>query len=603
MPRDVTKIHTTAAQSLLSMDKLAQIITVNSVVQALIRIRMKLARQRHDAHFMRNLVKGAPDPMRLKHDLDGLLPSRKQWKRPGRVIRRALPNDDHYNIALKNATLRGIRSDRPEPWALRLNELISSVIARANNACEHQLQHPAIRILPKFQQVGEGPVEYRIISVYENISDRLILGFVAKYLGRVIDPLLMDCSCAFRRNSVISRNQAVSGIADYLKTRENDVVYAAECDIKGFFDCVRHEVALQAVKRAVDALGQKGIHVDPIALKIVEQYLNGYDYFGYARPLAQKLVDGRKNAKISGVVLSDLQGKGIEALGRTGIPQGGALSPLLANLIMHDVDKAVLGDTPDPDLLYYRYCDDMILLHPDKQLCEAALNRYIVKVKELGFLVHPPEKILRYGSEFFRAKSKMPYRVASSSAGKSASPWVSFLGYQIGYDGQLRVRKDSMERHKQKHTDFTNRLVSYLVAWRAKPLKSNDAIVSAMAWRLVAAGIGKSGLGSAGSNDSHFCWRKAFDLLDASPAATTQMRKLDQHRDRLITRLMAALKSRHPSNYDIKRLEEAKAMSIKLCPKRPLIGRALSYCGSLIGDVPQRLKGRRSGNGSYGREY
>jgi hypothetical protein len=53
---------------------------------------------------------------------------------------------------------------------------------------------------------------------------------------------------------------------------------------------------------------------------------------------------------------------------RIGIPQGGALSGLIANIILNVADKVVL----ETGAFYLRFCDDMIILHPDKSNCERA---------------------------------------------------------------------------------------------------------------------------------------------------------------------------------------------------------------------------------------
>jgi hypothetical protein len=263
----------------------------------------------------------------------------------------------------------------------------------------------------------------------------------------------------------------------------------------------------------------------------------------------------------------------------------------------------VLGDGSDQEMLYLRFCDDMIILHTDKKKCDAALKRYMSALKELGFVAHEPERMRRYGAGFFAAKSKAPYRIGRPSDIKSASPWVSFLGYQIGHDGQLRVKKESLDRHKEKHRELVSKVIRYMTRPRARPVVTNDDIVEAVAFRLVAAGIGKSGLSRQATEGSPRCWMSAFELLARTPAVTAQMRRLDQHRDRLLSRLIGTLKVFHPTNYSKDRLDAAKPDGNDLAPKRPLIGRALSYCGRIIGDAPRRLWARKTDDRGYGREY
>ncbi|MBK8362805.1 MAG: hypothetical protein IPL24_03750 [Bacteroidetes bacterium] len=57
-----------------------------------------------------------------------------------------------------------------------------------------------------------------------------------------------------------------------------------------------------------------------------------------------------------------------------GIPQGGALSGLIANLVLDFADRK-MQSLNDSKLLYVRFCDDMIIIHPSKKKAiEASKN-------------------------------------------------------------------------------------------------------------------------------------------------------------------------------------------------------------------------------------
>lgn len=593
------------------MNTLAHIITDKAVVSTVVKLRLKLAWRRHNAHFLRDIVADAPDPEGLKHPLESYLPPRRQWMRPGRAARQVLMPDDHYRIALFSAVMKGIHGGETIPiWAIKLKTLIASVKERAVAPEISPLHAPEIRILlkPENREASQNNQtrQYRVLAVYEDLADRLILGFTAKYLSRLVDPLFRDCSCAFRVMPHCSRSSAVKQIADYLKARGGSNVFAAECDIKNFFDSVRHEQVRKLFRSAVDELTHNGAEVDSAAMKIVDQYLDGYDYFTLAEPEGRNLLKGKGDATLSGPEFDDLRKltpHGV--IGRVGIPQGGALSPLMANLVLNEADKAVIGDGMDKDLLYLRYCDDMIIFHTDKKKCQLALDRYMAVLKGLGFVAHTPKQVKRYGVDFYISKSKLPYRVAPVSAAKSASPWVNFLGYQIRYDGELRVRKESLTRHKGKQHDLVMRVIRLLARPRVKLNMFNREIVNTVAFRLVAAGVGKLGRKGVPQGSSSRCWSAAFELLNDNSEATGQMRKLDQHRDRLISKLLGALRTFHPGNVDDTNLSQKQQNPnggvVEL--KRPIIGRPLSYCGRLVGDIPSRFPQRDRDASSYGHDY
>ena len=70
----------------------------------------------------------------------------------------------------------------------------------------------------------------------------------------------------------------------------------------------------------------------------------------------------------------------VEAQRQRGVSQGGALSLLIANIVLNDVDQPIVS-TPDPCRLFIRYCDDMILLHTNQEKCQA-LKSNIDSLKE-----------------------------------------------------------------------------------------------------------------------------------------------------------------------------------------------------------------------------
>lgn len=72
---------------------------------------------------------------------------------------------------------------------------------------------------------------------------------------------------------------------------------------------------------------------------------------------------------------------------RVGVPQGGALSLMIANFVLNDVDE-VITKKEDDNRLFVRYCDDMILLHTDLDECKRLMDAYTESLVSHGLYYH-----------------------------------------------------------------------------------------------------------------------------------------------------------------------------------------------------------------------
>jgi hypothetical protein len=97
----------------------------------------------------------------------------------------------------------------------------------------------------------------------------------------------------------------------------------------------------------------------------------------------------------------------------------------------------------------------MIIMHPDKTVCEAAINLYNQKLIEYKLaphdfstsLISKREKKTRFVAiettkPFWKEKSKGPYKWSKFSQG--GFPWIGFVGYEINFGGHVRVGKSSL---------------------------------------------------------------------------------------------------------------------------------------------------------------
>lgn len=150
------------------------------------------------------------------------------------------------------------------------------------------------------------------------ISDRIAQQVVKDYLEPRLEATFADQSYGYR--PLKSAHQAVTAVTEHVR----NYMWVVDLDIKSFFDEVDHELLMKAVER----------HVPENWVKV---YIRRWLESPVQRP------DG---------ALIPKEGRGT--------PQGGVISPLLANLFLHYVlDKWLMKE--HPGVAFVRYADDIIL--------------------------------------------------------------------------------------------------------------------------------------------------------------------------------------------------------------------------------------------------
>lgn len=159
------------------------------------------------------------------------------------------------------------------------------------------------------------------IPAYE---DKLVQGVMSKILNEVYEVRFLDSSCGFRpgRNA----HQVVRYINQTVMTKK--VNYVLEADIKGFFDNVNHDWLMKFLGNDIE---------DKNFLRYIKRFL------------------------IAGV----MEGTEYHASDK-GTPQGGLISPVLANVYLHYVldwwfEEHIRGKLKG-EAYYVRYADDFLIL-------------------------------------------------------------------------------------------------------------------------------------------------------------------------------------------------------------------------------------------------
>lgn len=233
---------------------------------------------------------------------------------------------EHRKQTRKKAT--GIDGIDKTAYDENVEENIRELVSKMK---KFQYRPQAVRrtYIPK----GNGKLRPLGIPAYE---DRLVQGVMAGLLNEVYEVRFLDCSYGFRpkRNA----HDVVRYINQTIMTKK--VNYVLEADIKGFFDNVNHDWLMEFLAHDIQ---------DKNFLRYIKRFL------------------------IAGIM------EGTELLeSDRGTPQGGLISPVLANVYLHYVLDLWFEKAIKPKLrgeaYYVRYADDFLILFQYENEAQAVLN-------------------------------------------------------------------------------------------------------------------------------------------------------------------------------------------------------------------------------------
>lgn len=216
------------------------------------------------------------------------------------------------------------------------------------------------------------------------VKDRIVQTATKILLEPIFEADFFDCSYGFRPNK--SAHQALEEIRLWTNRGYKVVL---DADISGYFDNINHEKLLQFVHERIS---------DRKILKLIHKWLK------------------------CGVV-------GELDKNEVGTPQGGVISPLLANIYLHEFDKFWLGQTRINGKLI-RYADDFVILFATKEDAELGLKLVKSQLMRLNLKLNEKKtKIVdlnREGFDFLgfyhnrmmslKYKKKFTYRCPSTKA-------------------------------------------------------------------------------------------------------------------------------------------------------------------------------------------
>ncbi|WP_116192904.1 group II intron reverse transcriptase/maturase, partial [Paenibacillus taihuensis] len=234
------------------------------------------------------------------------------------------------------------------------------------------------------------------------VMDRFLQQALLQVMNPIFDPHFSWYSYGFRQGK--RAHDAVKQAQSYI---QSGLRWVVDMDLAKFFDRVNHDMLMARVARRV---------TDKRVLMLIRAYLN-----------AGVMADG--------------------ALTKTeeGTPQGGPLSPLLANILLDDLDK----ELTKRGLRFVRYADDCNIF---------------VASKRAG------ERVMESVSHFVEGKLKLKVNREKSAVDR---PWNrKFLGFSFLKDKKATVRlaPQTISRFKERVRELTNRTRSESMETRLEKL-------------------------------------------------------------------------------------------------------------------------------------
>jgi hypothetical protein len=525
------------------------------IMEMLCKMRVKLAHRRNKEHLIHLHTSAGKhnyhktSPTKGEELLCSLFPPRKKWKT---VIERkrmkdGVPRSTSEKTMLSLlATIRFYKKSQPDaPFLARLDSFIKEIQEGVHGG-SYKIGSPTV--IPELKENkanDEGQNICRPISSFR-LKDKLILSITNKYLTALLDPYFIDQSYAFRSKRLIkekmmcpTHHEPVEEILEYRKRFPEGSLYVAECDMKKIFDSVSHAIIKKVFKQFFKRKGMDKHQRQDLedAKRILYGYLEAYTFIKNVLSLKQDHFDRFKIPKGEYTwVEKELISNGYykqPKKANIGIPQGGALSGLIANAVLHGVDKKVTA-LQDDNLLYIRFCDDMLVMHPKEEKCRHAFHEYLKGLKSKKLVIHTPVNVpYATPKDFWAEKSKSCYLWGGERV--VGSPWIGFVGYEIHYEGHLRVRKKSLLKEMKKQYSVVGDLKLILKDPQCRSGKGT--IYESVANRLIGMSVGRVNLWNYESIPNEMCWVSGYKLLTDNKYSRIQLKRLDSSRNRLMHKL------------------------------------------------------------------
>jgi RNA-directed DNA polymerase len=220
------------------------------------------------------------------------------------------------------------------------------------------------------------------------VVDRLVQQAILQVLNPIWDPTFSNSSYGFRPGR--DAHMALEQARKYVAQEGRGIV--VDLDLEKFFDRVNHDILMSRIARRI---GDKRL------LRIIRRYLR-----------------------------ADMMQDGVCVTREEGTPQGGPLSPLLANLLLDDLDRELERRGHH----FCRYADDC--------------NIYVQSLTA-------GQRVMESVTRFLEEKLRLRVNRAKSAVAPVGER--KFLGHRLLLNGKLGIAPKSIKRAKEKIRQITRR--------------------------------------------------------------------------------------------------------------------------------------------------
>jgi RNA-directed DNA polymerase len=295
---------------------------------------------------------------------------------------------ESWNDIRKDAA-SGVDEVNAREYEQNLEENIHNLVGRLKGKA-YRAKLVRRRYIPK----GNGKLRPLGIPATE---DKLVQLAAAKLLGAIYEQVFLPCSYGYRPHR--SAKEAVVALSDAIQFGDYSCV--VEADIKGYFDTIDHDWLMKMLELRID---------DKPFLRLIKKWLN------------------------AGVL--DTDGKVLHPV--TGTPQGGIVSPILANVYLHYVldlwfEKVVKPHCRSKAYLI-RYADDFVAAFE----CEADAQWFY------GVL---GERLMKFNLTLSADKTRVIAFDKRKEAGKTS---FDFLGFEFRWGTDRKGRPNLKRRTARK---------------------------------------------------------------------------------------------------------------------------------------------------------
>ena len=255
------------------------------------------------------------------------------------------------------AGIDDITVDELEPWIRSHSHELTNRIQSGKYR-----QHPVMRVyIPK----DNG--EKRPLGI-PRVIDRLVQQAVAQELSREFEPIFSDNSYGFRPS-----RSALDSIRKVIANANDGYEYVIDLDLAKFFDTVNHSKLLQV--------------------------------------LSETIKDGRVISLIHKFLRAKIMDEGKVTTPTIGTPQGGPVSPVLANILLNELDK----ELDKRGHHFVRYADDMMIMCKSQRAAQRtyeSITKFIEKKlflninKDKTKICHLSEDVKFLGYTFIKRQLK-----------------------------------------------------------------------------------------------------------------------------------------------------------------------------------------------------